>query len=45
MKNQASADLDSIIREIDGYGDLVAASIVHDVSIHALKSRLRESYE
>jgi len=35
--------LDSLLEEAsEGYGDLVAASMVHKVSLSALRSRLKE---
>jgi hypothetical protein len=35
--------LDSLLKEAsEGYGDLVAASVVHKVSLAALRSRLKE---
>ncbi|HII07768.1 MAG TPA: hypothetical protein HA349_10785 [Methanotrichaceae archaeon] len=35
--------LDSLLKEAsEGYGDLVATSMVHKVSLIALRSRLRE---
>lgn len=46
MPNQNSADgnnLDSALKEeAEGYGDLVAISLVHKVSMKALRSRLKE---
>jgi hypothetical protein len=39
-------DLDRILTEAsEGYGDLVAASVVHNVSVRALRSRLRHNQE
>lgn len=38
--------LDRILTEAsEGYGDLVAASVVHNVSMKALRSRLRHNQE
>ena len=38
--------LDRILTEAsEGYGDLVAASVVHNVSVRALRSRLRHNQE
>jgi hypothetical protein len=46
MPNQNIADgknLDSALKEeAEGYGDLVAISLVHKVSMKALRSRLKE---
>lgn len=43
-RNPAKRELlDSLLEEAsEGYGDLVAASMVHKVSLVALRSRLRE---
>ncbi|HPE63691.1 MAG TPA: hypothetical protein PLQ49_06260 [Methanothrix sp.] len=36
-------NLDRVLREeAEGYGDLVAISLVHKVSMRALRSRLKE---
>jgi hypothetical protein len=38
--------LDHILTDAsEGYGDLVAASVVHNVSVKALQSRLRRNQE
>ena len=45
-QNQASTevlDLDSILKEeAEGYGDLMAISVVHNLSMKNLRSRLKE---
>jgi hypothetical protein len=41
-----NSSLDRILTDAsEGYGDLVAASVVHNVSVKALQSRLRRNQE
>ena len=42
-QKQTRKGLDDILKEAtEGYGDLMAASIVHQVSLKSLQSRLKE---
>ena len=43
QNSTAVQNLDSTLKEAaEGYGDLVAISVVHKVSMRALRSRLKE---